>query len=302
MVVFFLGVFCNLNLGQTELLKVNTDLVTVPFSVKDRGGRTITNIEPRELTILEDGVLQEIAFLNTFEEPITIVLLLDISSSMRDHYGSLLEAANSFVQELRPNDRLIVFSFHDRINMVIDLTEVKNVGNRIKLKTKSQGEGTILFDAVETGIKKLKRLSGRKALVLYTDGIGSGIATAKGTLRTAEESDAAFYTVQFGKFAPEPPPGGATKKNYFERVAEIEGYMRDLAVKTGGRHYHIEDITNLSATFHQIAEELSQQYMLGYYPLKEGKDGERRKITVKVNIPNVAVRSRNEVIFKKPKK
>ncbi|MBK9528802.1 MAG: hypothetical protein IPO41_10900 [Acidobacteria bacterium] len=75
--------------------------------------------------------------------------------------------------------------------------------------------------------------------------------------------------------------------------------MRDLALKTGGKPFHIDKIENLSETFRQVAQELGQQYTLGYYPEKSGKGGERRKITVKVDIPNVAVRSRNEVVFRK---
>jgi hypothetical protein len=73
--------------------------------------------------------------------------------------------------------------------------------------------------------------------------------------------------------------------------------MRNLALKTGGSSYHIETIVNIDKTFRQIAQELGQQYTLGYYPDETGKNGERRKIKVKVNVPNAVVRSRNEVIY-----
>jgi VWFA-related protein len=72
--------------------------------------------------------------------------------------------------------------------------------------------------------------------------------------------------------------------------------MRNLAQKTGGRHYQVENISNLAETFAQVAKELGQQYSLGYYPKQSGKKGERRQIKVKVKIPNMAVRARDSYI------
>ena len=192
-------------------------------------------------------------------------------------------------------------AFNDRIQTVLPATKVRDVKTGINLKTKVREGDTIIYDAVDSAIKKMKKIMGRRAIVLFSDGEGVGIKSREDNLRDAMEQEASIYTIKFGTYASEPPKW-ANRKYYFERIEEIESYMRDLAGSTGGRPYHAEQIADLNETFRKVAEELGRQYTLGYYPTVDGKDGERRKITVKVNVPNVAVRSRNEVIYKKSKK
>ena len=200
---------------------------------------------------------------------------------------------------------------------------------------------TTTFDAVEKGIKYLKRFSGRKAIVLFSDGELYGIhASAKSNLRDAEEQEALIYTIRFGEYPTHQPgysianlprrqsPGFIgdrnrsgdseiitksdldmlgkssvlSKKDKAKLIEKVNAYMIGLADRTGGRNFQVDQINDLESAFSSVAGELGEQYLIGYSPTKEGKDGERRRITVKVNIPNVAVRSRNEVIYKKPKK
>jgi Ca-activated chloride channel family protein len=162
----------------------------------------------------------------------------------------------------------------------------------------------MVYEAVDFALKRMKKIKGRKAIILFSDGIGTGVtATANGNLRDAEKQDALVYTVQFGTF-PIEVPGYINKKYYFERIEEINGYMRNLARKTGGRHYQIKSISNLEETFGQVAEELRRQYGLGYYPRGQLEAGQRRKIKVKVRLSKLVVRARDSYIVEKeiPKK
>ncbi len=292
LVMLFAFVTLKICYAQDEPIRVETDLVRVPATVLDRDGRYITKLKKEDFQIFEDGVEQEIDYFESTEQPFTILLLLDVSGSMKAFLGNLALAANVFVRKLRPDDKLIVVTFSDQINTLLEPTKIKDFEGRIKLKQKLLEGDTILYDAVERALKKMRKIQGRKAIVLFSDGVGTGLATAKGTIRTAEEQEALIYTIKFGT-DPVERPSYANRKSYFKRVEEIEGYMRDLAVKTGGRNYQIEVISDLESTFGTIADELGQQYSLGYYPKTEGKKGERRKIKVKVRQPNLAVQARN---------
>ena len=143
--------------------------------------------------------------------------------------------------------------------------------------------------------KMMKKIRGRKAIILFSDGRGSGLnASAKSNLRDAEEQEVLIYTVQFGAFSL--PSPYVDEKRFFKWREIANSYMRDLARKTGGRHYQIENITDLGNTFGEIADELGRQYSLGYYPKTEGKKGERRQIKVKVRQPNLSVRARDSYV------
>jgi VWFA-related protein len=144
----------------------------------------------------------------------------------------------------------------------------------------------------------LRRLPGRKAVVLLTDGVdlGSFITTAEASLHDAEEYDALFYTVQYRTTEPEPRPIEKAEKEY-ERATT---YLRDLAEKTGGRHYRAEDMGDLSPAFASIVKELSYQYSLGYYPTRPPQPGERRRIRVRVSRSDLVIHTRDSYVFKSP--
>ncbi|MDT4895799.1 MAG: Ca-activated chloride channel [Acidobacteriota bacterium] len=145
---------------------------------------------------------------------------------------------------------------------------------------------TMIYDAVDDALKRMKKVRGRKAIVLFSDGYGAGIfADAKRNIRDAEEQDALIYTVQFDTLL--------SRENNLKRVEEVNNYMRDLAQKTGGRHYQVENISDLGQTFGLVADELRRQYSLGYYPKMKLEARQRRQIKVKVRLPNLAVLARD---------
>ena len=289
--------------AQEDVIRVDTNLVSIPVTVLDRDGRYITNLKKEDFQIFEDGVEQEITLFEAVEEPFTIYFLLDVSGSMSNEMENLTNAANVFVKELRPDDKLIAATFAENTKILFQSTKIKELKKDITLSRHYGIHTTLLYDAVDSAIKKIKKIKGRKAIVLFSDGAGTGTyATGKSNLRDAEESEALIYTVQFETFS-EVPPAYVNKESYQKRVKEINDYMHDLADISGGRSYQIKNLSNLAETFGNIANELGRQYSLGYYPkqLEKGQKKQIRQLKVKVNQPNLAVRARSSYIIQSSK-
>jgi Ca-activated chloride channel family protein len=287
--------------GEGDVVRVEANLVTVPARIMDRDGRYITDLRKEDFQIFEDGVEQEVAFFTPAEQPLTILLLVDVSSSMSPHKANLERGVNGFVSALRPNDQLTAASFFQWVETSVPTTKVSALREDIRPKIKQEADcPTYLYDAVDEGLKRMKKVRGRKAIVLFSDGEGLGFtATAKGTLHKAQEQDALIYTVQFGTIHAPEPPHYESRKDYFEEIAKIDGYMRDLAQKTGGRYYRVEELSNFATTFRPVAEELRRQYILGYYPKQPLQAGQQRQIKVRVRPSNLVVQARDSYIVDK---
>lgn len=316
-------------IGDDDVIRVETNLVTMPVSVLDRDGRFISGLGQQDFQIFENGTPQKVEYFQSVEQPFTVILLLDVSPSTQFRMDEIQRAAMAFVDNLRPADRVMVMSFDEYIHVLSPVTN-----NRYELKEAIQqaafGDGTSLYDAVDDVIRRrLSGIQGRKAVVLFTDGVDttSRRATIESTTAAAEELDALFYPIRFdtssdlsgGTGYPAPrrqtrrvtmadilgaiitggnvqvgsgAPGGGSRAEY-ERGRQ---YLLALAQKTGGREFEADSIYNLQAAFAGIAEELRRQYTLGYYPDKVGTVGERRQIKIRVHRPNVVVRAKTSYI------
>jgi Mg-chelatase subunit ChlD len=183
---------------DVETLKIDTDLVTVPLIATDRSGIYITDLRKEEFTITEDDMAQEIAFFGKVAAPFHVVLLLDTSSSTRDKLKEIQRAANTFVEQLQPLDRVKVISFDDKVNDLNDFTSNRDLLRAAINKTKS-GEGTKVYDAVELAMNTIRRINGRKAIVLFSDGMDwhSDRATFEGTVRSLDEEGVVVYPIRY---------------------------------------------------------------------------------------------------------
>jgi VWFA-related protein len=289
---------------QDEVIRVDTNLITIPATVMDRDGRYIADLKKEDFQIFEDGVQQEIAVFEPTVQPFTALLLLDNSGSMRNYMVNLARAADAFVKQMRPDDQLIVATFSDRghIQVVLEATEKKYLQGRILLQARTGDYFTTTFDAVAHGIKYMKNFQRRRAIILFSDGELYGEhASAKSNLRGAEEQETLIYTIRFGAF-PTHQPGYTeyvSNKDRLKLIEKVNGYLQGLAQKTGGRSFQIDEIADLERTFSTVAGELGQQYRLGYYPKKQLEAGQQRQIKVKVRQPNLAVRARDSYIVDK---
>lgn len=308
----------NSNGGQTDatadeegVIKVETNLISIPVSVFDRNGLYIPNLRQSDFKIFEDGREQEIAYFGTSDKPFTVVLLIDTSPSTQYKIEEIQSAATAFVEQLRPQDSVMVIEFDASVHV---LTEMTNDRQKIykAIRRADFGDGTSLYDAVEFSLRKrLSKIEGRKAIVLFTDGVDttSYKANYDSTIIEAEEAEAMIFPIYYNTFfdnrggisSPFPFPGQggilSGRGNSAEDYALGKKYLEDLAGATGGRVFRPEATPGgLTRAFEGIAEELRRQYNIGYYPQKEGKAGERRQIKVRVNRPNLVVRARDSYI------
>lgn len=299
-IILILLIFVKIGVAQEDVIRVDTNLVSVPVTVLDRDGRYVTNLRKEDFQIFEDGVEQEITVFETIEQPFTVMLLLDSSGSMNNYLVNIANAASAFVKELRPDDQLVVANFSDggKIQIILEATKKKDFHTKILVQKRMGDRLTTTFDAVKRGIEYMKSFQGRKAIVLFSDGELYGEkASAKSNLRDAEEQEAMIYTLRFGEYPTYQPgyTGYFDKKAYDKLVEKVNNYMQGLALASGGRSYQIEKVEDLEETFAYVAAELRLQYSLGYYPkqIEKGQIKQIRQIKVKVNQPNLAVRSRN---------
>jgi Mg-chelatase subunit ChlD len=181
-----------------ETLKTDTDLVTVPVTATGAGGIYITDLRKEEFTITEDGVTQEVAFFGKVAAPFHVVLLLDTSSSTKDKLKQIQEAAVAFVQELQTADRVKVISFDDKVRDLNEFTSNREILTRAINGTKP-GEGTKVYDAVELALNMIRKVRGRKAIVVFSDGMDwhSDTASFDGTLRWLDEEGVVVYPIRY---------------------------------------------------------------------------------------------------------
>lgn len=291
-----------------EVLKVDTNLITIPVSVFDRNGLYIPNLRQGDFRVFEDGKEQEIAYFGTSDKPFTVVLLIDTSPSTEYRIEEIQRAAIAFVDQLKSVDKVMVVEFDGNIHVLTEVT-----GDRKKIYKAigkaDFGYGTSLYEAVDFSLKKrLSKIEGRKAIVLFTDGVDttSRKTDYDSTLDLAEESDSLVFPIYYNTFSENngglisrlPFPGesnapGTTAADY----AVGKRYLEELAAYTGGRVFRPEATPGgLTAAFEGIAEELRRQYNIGYIPVETGKPGHRKQIRVRVNRPNLVLRARDSYI------
>jgi VWFA-related protein len=188
--------------GEDEVVRVNASLVTVPVSVLDRDGRFISGLRKEDFRVFEDGAEQQVAYFAPVEQPFTVALVIDTSGSTRFRLEDIQDAAIAFLDQLRPADRVIVVAFDDQVRVLSEATSDRNQLRAAVRRTRTGG-GTRLYDAVDLVInEQLSRVQGRKALVLFTDGVDttSKQASYQSTLEEAVELDAMIYPIQYDTY------------------------------------------------------------------------------------------------------
>ncbi len=312
--------------GEDEVIRVETNLVTMPVSVLDRDGRFITGLTQRDFQIFENGKAQQIEYFQSVEQPFTVALMIDVSPSTAFRIDEIHNAAITFIEKLRPNDRVMVVAFDDQIHILSQPTSNRNQ-LRNAIRQAQFGDGTSLYEAVEQVVsRELAQISGRKAIVLFTDGVDttSRRANYQSTLSDAEETEVLIYPIRYntqGQYSGGGWGGGGGSRqtglggilgiilggqvptmrrgpagSSSQEYAAGNQYLENLARSSGGRKFEADSSMNLDAAFSGIAEELRRQYSVGYYPDDVGTVGERKQIRIRVTRPNVVVRAKTSYI------
>jgi len=269
--------------GEGEVLRISSNLVSVPVNVMNRQGQYVVDLEQRDFRVFEDGKEQSIVHFSNVDQPFSVVLLIDTSGSTAPFIDQIKGAAKDFVDQLRPADTVRPVYFHGEIKPLTaeGINDPKLFDAAIdRIEPGPTNMGTRLYDAVHFSLNSLRPVATRRAVLLITDGENTwGKASMKSTLREAEESGVVVYTLQYGDLKP------------LRHQVAPQVYLQQLAEKTGGRYFKGGDMNAVKRSFVEVAAELRRQYVLGYEPNEPERLG-LRKIKVKVNRKNVAVRAR----------
>jgi VWFA-related protein len=311
---------------DVETLKIDTNLVTVPVIAISRTGSYIADLKKEEFKLTEDGVAQEIAFLASIDAPFYVVLMLDTSGSTKEKLPLIQSAAMSFLEQIRPNDKVKIISFDGELRNWNDFTGDKTILRSAISKTRTGG-GTRVYDAVQLALDSLRPIQQRKAIVLFSDGgdAYSQRSSAESTVRDLDESGVIVYPIRFEtradteKLQQDAAVNGSKLSRRSERenpltrkgplgnplqendtvypeldkmYIKADLYLRKLADRSGGQLYRADSVASLPQAFAAIAAELRTQYLLGYYPTNKNDNAAYRKIQVKTSRKDIAIRSR----------
>jgi len=309
------------------VIRAEVEMVSLPVVVTTRDGKRVTDLQKEDFRVLEDNVEQTIAGFAATDEPVSEVLALDTSGSTEMELANIQNASIEFVNILHPDDSVAVMSFANDIVLQGDFTMDRD-RNAYAIKKTRPGGSTSLYEAVWLALEEvLKPVKERKALILFTDGVdtNSRKASQGETLELAKETEAPIYCIyyntegdQFSRTSRQgvggilfpgtnptilgsPYPGGVGSSTTEEYMRGLN-YLTRLSEYSGGIMLDAMQMGSLRTAFEQIARELSSQYSIGYYSTNQKHDGKFRKVTVKVNRPNLVARTRMGYTVRKDKK
>jgi Ca-activated chloride channel family protein len=308
--------------------------VAVYATVSDAGGRLVPGLARDQFQIDDNGRKQELTIFANEIQPITVVMLLDRSTSMRGNFELVEKAAEAFVEAMLPGDKARIGSFSDRIQVdprdfTADHGELLNI-----LRTELQfGGPTPLWNAVNVGITDLLHQQGRRVVLVFTDGRDAPMSSErnsslKDVMKRAEEEDVMVYAIGFagssgfgrrsGGYGGRPGGGAGGGHGGFgggfgggrsggggNRGGGNRGGQPDrpdeglpkIATATGGSYFELTSTSDLVSTLARVAEELHHQYALGFTPTK--LDGKLHTLDLRVAQPGLTARARKSYLARK---
>ncbi len=271
-------------MSEDVIIDVRSNLVPVATSVVDARGVPLMSLGVGDFELLVDGQRKPISDVSRAETPVRMAMLFDNSASLTRSRELEKEAATRFFSRvMRPIDQAAIFSVTHNIQLEQHLTN--NVARLIRtIQRFGEPDGaTSLLDAIADAAAYLKPQDGRKVIVIVSDGVDTTSArTFAAALQAAQAADCQIYSVQTGH-----------TENANLRDLAADRRLGEFAAQTGGAVYTPRTTDDLDRAFAQVAADLSQQYILSYYPSDEPADGRFRLIAVRVlNKPNVRVRAR----------
>ena len=274
---------------QTPSFRAGVDIVSVNVTITDREGHYVTDLDVNEFQLFEDGAKQDVTFFARTPLPIALTLLIDTSASMERRLRTAQEAAIGFARRLRGEDIASVIDFDSRVNILQGFSNHVEELERAIRRT-SAGGSTSLHNAIYISLKELAKIRARtpedirrQSIVVLSDGEDtSSLVSFDEVLELARRSETAIYAI-----------GLRTRDHRGNRgFQEAEYVLRQLAQQTGGRAFFPGAIDELSDVYGQIADELSSQYTLGYTSNNPVRDGQWRRIVIRVDRSQTTARTK----------
>src|SRR5580658_10223552 len=264
---------------NTELtLRVDTTLVQIPVAVTDSLNRFVLGLQKEDFHLLEDGVEQNVAHFSGEDAPLSVGLAFDESGSMDYKLRTSQAAVAQFLKTLNADDEAFLVEFSDAAKVSVEFTS-KTSQIQEALKNAKPGGLTAMLDGINLALREMKKAkNSRKAIVIVSDGGDNHSQYTTAEIESlVREADVQIYAM--GVFEPSLPFGLSPE--------EISGprLLSEIATQTGGRAFSAALMSDLPSVAARVAVELRNQYVLGYYPKNQAKDGKYRRVEVKVGQP-----------------
>jgi VWFA-related protein len=277
------------NAQQEFNISVDVNLVVLHATVHDRRSHDVLNLRQRDFKLYEDGVAQNIRFFRREDTPVTVGLIVDHSGSMRAKLNEVTAAARVFAQSSNPMDQIFVLNFNEKVFPGMPgaqrFTDRPEVLEAAITGVPAEGQ-TALYDAIAAGLKELKLGDwDKKVLVVISDGGDNASNSTLGEItRLAEESSALIYAI------------GMYEDNDPDAMPVV---LKRLAEATGGEAFFPKEFSEVGGICAHIAEDIRNQYMIGYVSTNQKADGAPRAVRLLAEAPGqgkLRVRTRSGYI------
>ena len=314
-VAVVLTVSASLYAQQQAPFRSGASTVAVYTTVTDSTGRLVPNLTQDDFEVYDNGKLQPITLFATETQPITVVVMLDRSGSMKESFNLVAVGAEEFVKRLLPADKARIGSF--ATNIQVDPEEFTNDRKALIgiLRSELQPEGpTPLWNAANVAIRELVPQDGRKVVLLFTDGVDSpgnfktNNLSVMDVMDRATKEDVMIYAIGLESRLPygrrQAPLGGGGLTGGFGgqggggMTQRPDPGLPKIAAETGGGYFELTRADDLRSTFARVADELHQQYALAFAPTK--LDGKTHDLEVKLKVKGMKARARKSYVAAKP--
>jgi Ca-activated chloride channel homolog len=259
-------------------IRVDSNLVLIPVTVTDPMNRFVTGLDKENFRLFEDKQEQKVSQFSSEDAPLSIGVIFDCSGSMGSKLEKSRQAVAQFFKTANPDDEFFLIQFGDGADMIHDFTRnLEEIQNRLMF-TQPKGR-TALLDALYMGLSKMKKARNpRKALLVISDGGDNNSRYTESEIKNlVKESDVQIYAI--GIYEPIMARGRTPEE------AAGQGLLTEIAEQTGGRQYPVDNLNELPDIAAKIGVELRNQYVLGYSPQNQERDGKYRKVQVKLVQP-----------------
>jgi Ca-activated chloride channel homolog len=274
---------------RAQRIKVTTQTVPLYVTVTDPQKRLVPDLAQEDFEIFDDQKLQTLTNFDNEPTPITAVVMLDTSGSMTLALDFVKDGAEQFLIRMLPEDRAKVGAFNDKIEFHPEsgtpFSENRDQLVR-SLKDLDFGYPTRLYDAVDRSIEELKNATGRKVVLVFTDGEDTASKLGAGeVLERARREETMVYSI-------------GLENEYFNGQQRVrtnpDRGLRKLSEETGGGFFILKKKDELGPTFTRVAQELHSQYIMGFTP--QSLDGKIHKLEVKVKKTGMTARARRSYL------
>jgi VWFA-related protein len=282
-----------------DVLTVDSRVVNLNVRVADTSGKLVPNLTKADFQVFENNVEQEITSFEPVSAPVSLVLLLDLSTSTKDRMSLIKKAAKKFVESLDPNARVAVGAFTRKFMLVSDFTEDRKLLKKRIDDIKNQHSGTAFYDAVWSTLDLFKETAGkRKAVVILSDGVDNSLSSDNFTPRhpfdeliaRVAQDDVTIYPIYLDtEYEVTVKMRGSDSH---ETYVTARQQLQRIADDAGGTLFKADRAEDLETVYQRVAAELRTLYSVAYNPKDKDYDGAWRNLAVKVRQPQVSARTR----------